>query len=142
MIKFIVGNKGAGKTKKIIITANDSIKKTKGHVVFIDFDNRHMFQIDYRGRFVGVKDYAINDDVAFYGFISGIIASNYDIEAIYVDALLKITKKELSELEVFFTNVDTLTTKYNVDFIFTISSSVESLPVFLQKHIIIDAEEY
>ncbi|MGV8146642.1 MAG: hypothetical protein ACLKAK_07025 [Alkaliphilus sp.] len=142
MIKLIVGKKGTGKTKKIIIAANDSIKKAKGYVVFIDFDNRHMFQIDYRGRFVGVKDYIVTDDVAFSGFISGIVASNYDIETIYIDALLKITKKELNELEVFFSNIEVLTTKYNVEFVFTISSDLENLPEFLKKHIVIDAEEY
>jgi len=142
VIKLIVGNKGTGKTKKIIIAANDSIKKSKGYVVFVDFDSRHMFQIDHRGRFIGVKDYVINDDVAFLGFVSGIIASNYDIESIYIDALLKITKKELTETEVFFENIEILATKYNVDFVFTISSDLENLPEFLKKHIIVDAKEY
>ena len=134
MIKLIVGKKGSGKTKFLIDTANDSIKKVKGHVVFIDYDNSHMFQIDYRVRFMSIKEYKIYDDVGFYGYLCGIIASNYDIETIYIDSLYRITQCELHQLHNFFVNLDALEIKYNINFIFNISCETEELPEFLKKY--------
>lgn len=136
MIKIIVGKKGSGKTKTLIHEANEAVKKTKGHLVFIDVDNSHMFQIDYKIRFMGIKDYHITNEESFYGFIGGVIASNYDVEGIYVDGLLKITGKRLDELEDFFKKLDALEIKYNVSFIFTISSQQEELPDYLKKYML------
>lgn len=141
MIKLITGKEGSGKSKLLINTANESIKKAKGYIIFIDYDNSHMFQIDYRGRFVGVKDYGFNDDVGFYGFLCGIIASNYDIEAIYIDSLEKITGKEVQDLEPFFSKLDVLEMKYNVSFIFTLSLVKEELPDFLSKYSVEEVSE-
>jgi len=60
MIKLIIGKEGSGKTRTLIQEANESIKRTKGNIVFLDVDNNHMFQIDYKIRFMGLKDYQIN----------------------------------------------------------------------------------
>lgn len=138
MIKLIVGKKGSGKTKYLIDTANDSIKKVKGHVVFIDYDNSHMFQIDYRVRFMSIKEYKIYDDVGFYGYLCGIIASNYDIETIYIDSLYRISQCELTQLQTFFSNLDMLEMKYNVSFVFNISCDLDQLPEFMKKYTIVN----
>ena len=139
MIKLIVGKKGSGKTKLLIDTANEAIKKVKGHVVFIDYDNSHMFQIDYRVRFMSVKEYKIYDEIGFYGYLCGLIASNYDIETIYVDGLYRITQCDLEELQTFFSNLDILEMKYNVNFVLNVSSENEVLPEYLNKYTIIKA---
>lgn len=139
MIKLITGKEGSGKTRTLIQEANESIKKTKGHIVFLDVDNSHMFQIDYKIRFMGLKDYQIDNEEAFYGYICGIIASNYDVESIYIDGLLRITDKPLKEMENFFEKLDALEIRYNVNFIFTITTdSTEDLPDFLKKYIILE----
>jgi energy-coupling factor transporter ATP-binding protein EcfA2 len=132
MIKLIVGKKGSGKTKLLIDNANDAIKKVKGHVVFIDYDNSHMFQIDYRVRFMSVKEYKIDSEVGFYGYLCGIIASNYDIETIFIDGLFKITQCEIKQLEKFFTDLGMLEMKYNINFVFNISCNAEELPEYLK----------
>jgi len=36
MIKLIVGNKGAGKTKTLINMANEAVKNSKGNVVVVE----------------------------------------------------------------------------------------------------------
>jgi len=75
----------------------------------------------------------------FYGYICGIISSNYDVESIYIDGLLKITDKSLEEMEEFFKKLDALEIRYNVSFIFTITADgVEKLPKFLKKYIILE----
>ncbi|AOY78096.1 hypothetical protein [Clostridium formicaceticum] len=135
MIKLVLGKKGSGKTRALIQDANDSVKRTKGHIVFIDIDNSHMFQIDYKIRFMPLKDYKVKDEESFYGFLCGIIASNYDVESIYIDDLCKITEKPLEDMESFFNKLSVLEIKYNVSFIFSISRTEENLPSFLKKYI-------
>ncbi len=134
MIKIITGKKGSGKTKHLIEEANESVKRAKGHIVYIDLNSSHMFQIDYRIRFTNMKDYHVDDEAGFYGFLSGIIASNYDIEAIYVDGLIEITNTSPAELEEFFKKLGKLELKYNVSFIFTFPQGEEPLPDYLNEY--------
>lgn len=138
MIKLIVGSAGMGKTKMLTQLANEDIKKTRGHLVYIDSRSTRMLQIDYNIRFINAGEYQITDDKKFYGFICGIIASNYDIETIYIDGLYKITQTELGDLEEFFQKLDNIELKYNVNFVITISCSKENLPKYLTKYLIIE----
>ena len=43
MIKVIFGETGAGKTKRIIDIANETLKTANGSIVFIDNDSQYMF---------------------------------------------------------------------------------------------------
>jgi len=141
MIKLIIGKEGSGKTRQLIQEANDAVKSTKGHIVYIDIDNSSMFQIDYKIRFMGLRDYQIENEQEFYGCLCGVIASNYDVESIYIDGLVKITNKSLDEMENFFRKVDSLEIRYNVNFIFALSvDEVEELPEFLKKYMISEVE--
>lgn len=141
MIKLFVGKKGSGKTKHLIDSANESIKKVKGHVVYIDYDNSHMFQIDYRVRFISTKEYNITNEEVFYGFLCGIIASNYDIETIYIDGIFKIVQKDMDKLEDFFRRLDAIELKFNVSFNLSISMDSDELPSFLRKYTLSNIEE-
>lgn len=134
MIKIITGSKGAGKSKVLIEEANEAVKKAKGYIVYVDTNNSRMFQIDYRIRFTNMKDYKIENAVGFYGFLSGIIASNYDVESIYVDGLLEITNDSLANLEEFFNKLGKLELKYNVSFYFTVPDEEQPLPAYLSKY--------
>ncbi|MDR5658533.1 hypothetical protein RH915_03420 [Serpentinicella sp. ANB-PHB4] len=136
MIKLLTGQEGSGKTKKLIGMVNNAIKTTKGNLVFLDYDNNQMYKIDYKVRFMGISEYNINDDTSLYGFICGIIASNYDVENIYIDRLFNITNKEVQELETFFNKLAELELKYNVNFIMTIGKCKDDLPEFLEKYMI------
>ena len=133
MNEIILGEKGSGKTKKLVALANDSLEKSKGHNIFIDFDNSNMFQVDYRIRFIGVRDYQILSEDQFIGFISGVVASNYDIEKIFIDNLYKITGKNTEELEKLFEKMSDLELKYNVSFIVAINGTKETIPEFLNN---------
>ena len=138
MIKLIVGKKGSGKSRALINDANEVVKNAKGHIVFIDEDNSRMFQIDYKIRFMGIKEYQLTNDENFYGFLCGIIASNYDVDHIYIDGLTNIVEMELADLEEFFRKIDELEVKYNINFIFTINDTGEELPTFLENYMIYD----
>lgn len=141
MIKLIVGPVGVGKTKQIIKKANEDVKKSKGHLVYIDNKKIRMLELDSKIRFINAGEYNIKNQETFLGFICGIIASNYDIGTIYIDGLYRITQMDLNKMESFFRQLDVLELKYNIDFVLTISFNKEDLPKFLKKYIVVQLKE-
>ena len=59
MLQIIIGEKGKGKTKLLIETANNDIKVSGGSILFIDQSNKHIYQLSNRIRFVNVEDFQI-----------------------------------------------------------------------------------
>lgn len=90
MITLIMGKKGSGKTKRLIDMCNAATAESKGSVVFIEKDTTLTYDISRKARLAVAEDYAITGYDAFYGFIAGMCASNYDITDIFVDSTLKI----------------------------------------------------
>lgn len=92
MIQLIVGHKGSGKTKAIVEMANKAVKESKGYVVVIEKDVRLTYEISSAARLVYSDEYAIAGYDAVYGFITGLLAGNYDITHIYVDPVFKMCR--------------------------------------------------
>lgn len=90
MIKLIVGSKGFGKTKILIDEVNKAAKTTNGSVVCIEKAMNLQFQIVPSVRLIHADEYNILGYDVFYGFISGVLAGNYDIKDIFVDGILRI----------------------------------------------------
>ncbi len=135
MIKIIIGQKGTGKTKALIDMANTALRDTKGEIVFIDGDNRRMMELNHAIRFVNAKEFEVNDLKVFYGFLSGIIAENYDIDHIYVDGLLDIVQERLESVEQFMFDIKKLSDKFDIRFIITMNGDPDSVPAFLKEYI-------
>lgn len=136
MIQLIYAKKGSGKTKRLIDLANAELNSTKGDVVFIDDDKRYMYDVAHQARFVDVKDFPVESGEALYGMLCGMVSQNYDIEAVYIDAFLKITKLEVTELEDLMAKIDGLTEKYEFKAVIIISADPDQAPDFLKKYII------
>ena len=66
MIQVIHGKKGSGKTKRIIDMANDAIKDPHGDIVFVDDDNRYMFDLRHEIRFVNAGEFGMLGQEMFY----------------------------------------------------------------------------
>ena len=98
MIEIICGEKGTGKTKRIISLANGISDQAKGSMVFIDDDNSYMYDLGYSIRFINVTDYALNDPDMFLGFLCGLCASDFDLEYVFVDRFENVIKADLGEL--------------------------------------------
>ncbi|WP_138158983.1 hypothetical protein [Peptoniphilus catoniae] len=99
MIKYILGAKGVGKTKWLIDNANEDIKSGNGNIAFVEFDDDHIFSLDYNVRLINADNYRLNDKESFYGFICGLMAMDYDLEKIYIDGIYKIVKLRPEDLE-------------------------------------------
>lgn len=136
MIQIIAGEKGAGKTKRLLEMANESGKAANGHVVFIDDDSRHMYDLHYNIRFVKTN-YKMEDHKTFFGFICGIMSQDSDIEHIYIDGVNNIVKDMPEEqLGEFLKKVEDFSVNENVDFSMIVSAKADALPASAQKYII------
>lgn len=134
MIQIIFGEKGTGKTKRILDLANRAAQEAKGSIVFIDNDDSYMFDLNLSVRFINALEYGIAGPKAFYGFLCGISASDHDLEYIYVDGFLNLVKHDLSTLEELFNQLDLFTKNHGITLTLSVSGAIETLPDFLQKY--------
>lgn len=132
MIKVIFGTKGVGKTRYLIEDVHSIIDDCKGHVVFVDTSDELITKLRHEIRFVNIRDFDINGLDIFYGFISGLIASNYDIVALYTDRLDTIAGDN-PQYEKFFKKIRNLSDNYNIRFVFSISGNIKDIPDYVKK---------
>jgi hypothetical protein len=128
MISLIIGKKGSGKTKRLIDGVNAAAEASKGNVVCIEKGNKLIHEVDNQVRLVDTDVYGISGYDAYYGFLSGICASNYDVTDVYADATLKIIGDDMDNLTDFIAKVSALSEESNTRFVFTISCDETLLP--------------
>ncbi len=136
MIQVIAGKKGSGKTKRIIDMANKATQESKHDIVFIDDDNRYMFDLRHEVRFINAGEYDLLSDQMFMGFLCGAVAQNFDVGLIFVDAFKKLIKAELNTTEWLFKRIKAISEKHSVDFVLSISADVDELPDFIKEYVI------
>ena len=140
MIQIIAGKKGSGKTKRLIDMTNDTAKTVSGNVVFLDKDNSFIHDVDRAVRFANVSDYYDYEKEAsadkLLGFLCGMLASNYDISVIFIDAFLKLIGIDVAEADWFFASLEEYGKKHDVTFVLSVSSDPESLPEFCKGYVI------
>ena len=129
MIKLIIGNKGSGKTKRLIEQVNNCVEISDGNVVCIEKEPKLTYDVSSRARLLETETYLINGHKAFYGFLAGICAGNYDVTDVLVDATFKIVGREYEKLPQFFEMLSELSEATDVNFYFTNSCDKEDLPV-------------
>ncbi|MBR2302796.1 MAG: hypothetical protein IKA42_03245 [Clostridia bacterium] len=134
MIKLICGEKGAGKTKKILDMANDTAKTSKGSVVFLDKDDSHKLGLSYKVRLNDMSEWRVSSDNELVAFIKGMLATNYDITDIFVDGIVKISGHPVEELANFFGCLERVISDKDVSVVLTISKDPAALPDFLAKY--------
>ena len=136
MIRIIYGKKGSGKTKKIIDAANEAVKSSTGELVFIDDDNRYMYDLRHEIRFVNATEYDVSSPDTFMGFICGILAGNYDMKQLFIDGFLRLVKSEMADLEPFFVKLEDITHRHGVDVVISASAKDDTVTEFLKKYIV------
>lgn len=129
MIKLIIGNKGSGKTKKLVELVNSCVENSDGNVVCVEKSPKLTYDISSKARLLETETYSINGCKAFYGFLAGICAGNYDVTDVLIDATFKIVGRDYSKLPKFFDMLSELSEATDVNFYFTISCDKEDLPV-------------
>ncbi len=128
MIKLIVGNKGSGKTKKLIDMVNTAAETSKGNVVCIEQGDTLTFSISHKARLVDVESYGAKGYGEYYGLLCGIVAGNHDVTDIFGDATLRIGTRNYDDLADFLDRVSALSEDTNVNFCFTVSCDEADIP--------------
>ncbi len=136
MIQIIAGKKGSGKTKRLIDLTNQTARDAAHDVIFLDDDNRYMFDVDHAVRFIDATDYHIRNTDMFIGFLGGILSSNFDLGTVFIDAFLKLCHLAPAECEAVLNIMEALSTKHNVAFVLSVSADPEELPEFMKKYLI------
>lgn len=136
MVQLVCGHKGTGKTKRMIELANETMDNVRGKVVFLEASNRHIFDLDYRIRYINTKEYDLMNDELFQGFVCGLIATDYDVETVYIDGLYKIAQTGLDKLESVMKRLDFLSGRFDVKFIMSINYDAKDIPEGFKDRII------
>ncbi|MBQ1633046.1 MAG: ATP-binding protein [Clostridia bacterium] len=136
MIQLIFGEKGSGKTKKILEIANQAAEQAKGSVVFIDEDERYMFDLNLSVRFINATEYALSGPKMFYGFLCGIAASDHDLECIVIDSFIHLIKHDLESLKEMFDCMEDFSNAHGIKLVLALSCAPEQLPDFVKAYIV------
>lgn len=134
MVKFITGAKGSGKTKWLIDSANTEYKSGNGNIAFIDVDDDHIFSLDYNIRLINLTEYKVHSIAAFYGFICGVMAMDYDLEKIYVDSIYKVMDFSDEDLVRIHGDLSKISEDHEVNIYINIDKLTEEMPESLREY--------
>lgn len=135
MVQVITGEKGSGKTKKLISLANDLISQSKGHIIYISNSSENIFDLNSSVRLVDISQFPVSSIELFTGFIFGIISEDYDIESILIDNLNSILKENDDHLNDFVKNANYISGKFGINFILGFKGKSEKIPDLDVKYI-------
>lgn len=138
MVQLIVGEKGKGKTKILLDKANAEVRNANGSVVYLDKSTKHMYELNNKIRLIDVMEYGIENSDEFVGFIRGIVSQDHDLEQMYLDGFLKISRLENSpeNISKVMASLEKIAECYNVSFIISLSKDEKDLPEDV-KHMIV-----
>ena len=94
-----------------------------------------MHEINNKTRLVDISEYKIDSAEQLYGFVCGILASNYDLTDLFIDSALKICKDDVDGFKEFAQKVTPLLESQNVNFTMTASIEVEKIPEELKAYL-------
>ncbi len=134
MIKLLIGQPGAGKTKEMIAHANEALKEAKGNIVFIDESNESLLELNHDIRYIDISEFPVNSSNEFIAFLHGLMGSNYDIEKIYIDGILNVYILSPEEVEAWLEKIAAIASKHSVQFVITWSHNGE-MPHGLSKYL-------
>ncbi len=137
MVQFIVSEKGQGKTKRLIELANSTAKTTDGHLVFIDDDRKHMYDLNHDVRLVETNSFPLSNYRELIGFVCGILSQDGDIKDIFIDGVNKIVKKlDDEDLLKLCDKLNILSKENEVNFIIGLNYKAAQLPEQIKNLVI------
>lgn len=136
MLQLIAGAKGTGKTKKIIDQAKAAASQTDGKVAFIEKSAKLTYDLPHDVRLFNTDDYDIHGADAFYGFLAGIAASDYDVQYIFVDSLCRILGDDHADVAEFIDKVDRLTRQQEIEIVMALSRDAGEFPESISRLVV------
>lgn len=137
LVQLIVGEKGKGKTKHLLDKVNTEVKNVSGNIVFLDKSSQHMYELNNKIRLIDVSDYFIENFNQFLGFVLGIVSQDHDLEKMYFDSFLIISKCDINDIDTVLQKLDMISEKFGVDFVLSGSLSEDKLSDYAKSKVII-----
>ena len=137
MIQIIAGVKGKGKTKYLIQKANEEVKTANGNVVYLDKNNKHMYELSNKIRLIDLSEYPVDTYDTFLGFISGVISQDHDLESMYLDSFITVSCVTEEYLGFVLSKLNDISSRFNVNFVISISVDANDIPDQFKENIII-----
>ena len=131
MVSLIIGNKGSGKTKRLIALINEAVENTKGTVVCIEKSPLLTYEVTHKARLIETERFDIEGCDAFYGMVCGVIAQDHDLTDVFVDATFKIVGRDYDAFAALINKICKVSDDANVNFVFTVSEDQDKLPAAL-----------
>ena len=135
MINVIIGEKGTGKTARLIDAVHTAEKAATGSVVFINKGKRHVLDLSHNVRLVDTEEYGVASYDAFYGFVCGILSQNYDIAHIFIDSITKIVNEDMAALEKFLDKVSSVADNNNAEIQIILSMNPADASEGIKKYV-------
>ena len=125
MIKIIAGEKGSGKTAKLV-----------DDIVCIERGSRLDQLLKPNVRLVNMKEYPVEGFDQLLAFIGGICSKDYDLTHIYIDSIYKVANEtDAGALEGFITKLDAFLKDSPVTATIILSGKVEDLPEAVKAYV-------
>ena len=131
MVSLIIGNKGSGKTKKLIALINEAVAASDGTVVCIEKSPLLTYEVTHKARLIETERFDIEGCDAFYGMVCGVIAQDNDLTDVFVDATFKIVGRDYDAFAALINKICKVSDEANVNFVFTVSEDQDKLPAAL-----------
>ena len=137
MIQIIAGKKGKGKTIHLLDKVNAEVKEVHGNIVYLDKSSKHMYELNNKVRLIDTSEFGLSSSDGFIGFICGIISQDHDLEQMYLDSFLKLACLEGADIEETYKTLETISEKYHVKFVLSISMNAADLPECAKESVVV-----
>ncbi len=128
MIQLIVGEKGKGKTKKLLERVDMAVKSSNGSLVYIDKSQKHMYELNNRVRLINASEYPLQSCPEFVGFLCGIISQDHDLDTIFLDNFMSIACLPKEGIGPAITRLHEVSQVFDVNLVICISVDESNLP--------------
>lgn len=113
---------------------NDSVKTSKGNVVVVEKGMKLTYDIAPAARLIDLDEYKVSGGEMLYGFVAGLMASNYDITDLYIDGILKVLNHDINRLGVVLDEIAAIAGD-SVRVVVTVSADEAELPHNVKKYL-------
>ena len=135
MIKIISGEKGTGKTARLVDDINQ-VASTDSNVVCIEKGNRLDQLLKYSVRLININEYPVTGYDQLLAFLGGICSKDYDLTHVYVDAIKKVSGNDnMDDLSAFLAKLDTFMADKGITVTINLTANIDTLPEGVKKYI-------
>ncbi|SEV87259.1 hypothetical protein SAMN05216413_0382 [Ruminococcaceae bacterium KH2T8] len=128
MIKIIAGEKGTGKTARLVDDIN-TVAAQDNNVVCIERGTRLDQLLKPNVRLVNMKEYPVSGYDQLLAFICGICSKDYDLTHIYIDSIFKVADDpDINDLEAFVSKLDAFLKETPITASIILSAKIDDLP--------------